>query len=98
MHYFMAIYKNNEQSIKETLFSNSNEEDIISFSFPYHNTHRKRDKECKPIRTTSGFSRTSPQIDLRVATNVWIYVWVLTKHWTVGIDVMHTEGKTHLVM
>lgn len=34
MHYFMAIYKNNEQSIKETLVLSSNEEDNISFSFP----------------------------------------------------------------
>lgn len=96
MHYFMTIFKNKEQSIKETLSLNPNEEDIISFHF--HNTHRKRDKECKPVRTTYGFSRTSPQIDPRVAINVWIYVWILTKLWTVGIHVMHGEGKTHLIM
>lgn len=34
MNYFMAIYKNHEQSIKETLVLSCNEEDIISFSFP----------------------------------------------------------------
>lgn len=44
MHYFMAIYKNNEQSIKETLFPNSNEGDrLFPPVFPYHNTHRKRE-------------------------------------------------------
>lgn len=38
------------------------------------------------------------QIDPRFARNVWIYVWLLTKHWTVGIHVIHWEGKTHLIM
>lgn len=45
MHYFMANYKNNEQSIKETLFLNSNEGDkLFPPVFSCHNTHRKRDK------------------------------------------------------
>lgn len=66
--------------------------------FPYHSTHRKRDKECKLLRTTYGFSRTSPQIDPRATANIWIQVWILSKHWTVGIHAMHREGKTHLVM
>lgn len=53
MYYFMAIYKNNEQSIKETLFLNSNEGDRLFPSFfPSHNTHRKgkllRTKNANP--------------------------------------------------
>lgn len=42
MHYFEAIYKSNKQSVKETLFLNSNEGDRLFPSFfPSHNTHRK---------------------------------------------------------
>lgn len=35
MYYFEAIYKDNEQSVKEILFLDSNEGDIISFFFPF---------------------------------------------------------------
>lgn len=45
MHHFMAIYKNNEQSIKETLFLDSNEEDIISSSFPLSQYTQKEGQE-----------------------------------------------------
>jgi len=42
MHYFMAIYKNNEQSIKETLFLSSSEGDRLFPSvFPYHTEKRE---------------------------------------------------------
>lgn len=40
----MVIFKNNEQSIKETLFFNWSEGDrLFPPVFPYHNTHRKRE-------------------------------------------------------
>lgn len=64
--------------------------------FPYHNTHRKRDKKGQThknnLRIFKNFSTNWPKSFYKC------YIWILTKHWTVGIHTMHREGKTHLIM
>lgn len=54
MHYFVAIYKNNEQSIKETLSLNSNEEDIISFHFPLSQYTQKEGQRMQTPKNNLG--------------------------------------------
>lgn len=44
------------------------------------------------------FSRTSPQIDLEVSGNIWIFVWKSTEHGIVRIYIMHSKLKALLKM